>query len=251
MGLWLVLYLFEHLLVNSQAIFLFDDGGSGFIRMVNYINNLPYLKAIELIFLAIPFAIHGVWGVKYALTAKLNSFRTNGSKPALPQYKRNHAFTWQRITSWVLLVAIGAHVVQMRFLQYPKEVSAEGKTVFTVKLPDDRGLQLAAKKVGATLSYAEAGRVIAAAPSKGAAFLLNVRSTFTSPLLVFLYTILVVAACYHAFNGFWTFMISWGVTLTRRSQKTMRTLTTILMSVVMILGLMSVWGTFLVTWLNA
>lgn len=251
MGLWLVLYLFEHLLVNSQAVFLFEDGGSGFIRMVNHIHDLPYLKAIELILLGIPFVIHGLWGIKYALTAKFNSFRTDGSKPALPQYKRNHAFTWQRLTSWILLIAIVAHVVQMRFLQYPEEVSSEGRRVYVVKLSADRGLQLAAERVGATLSYTESGQVLAAAPSAGAAFLLNVRSTFTSPLMVFLYTILVVAACYHAFNGLWTFMISWGVTLTRRSQKTMRTLTTVLMSLVMILGLMSVWGTFLVTWLNA
>lgn len=251
MGVWLVLYLFEHLLVNSQAVFLFHDGGKGFVRMVDQIHNLPYLKAIELIFLGIPFVVHGVWGIKYALTARLNSFRTDGSKPALPQYKRNHAYSWQRITSWLLLIGIIAHVVQMRFIQYPTEVSDGEKDVYIVHLPNDKGLRLAAEKVGATLSYSESGTVKAAVPTAGKAFLLNVRSTFTSPFMVFLYTIFVVAACYHAFNGLWTFMITWGVTLTRRSQKTMRTITTVLMSLVMILGLMSVWGTFLVTWLNA
>jgi succinate dehydrogenase / fumarate reductase cytochrome b subunit len=302
LGLWLVVYLFEHLLVNSQAALFLEDDGSGFVRMVNSIHTLPYLKAIEILFLGVPFLIHGIWGIKYALTSKSNSFRTGGTKPALPQYKRNSAFTWQRITSWLLLVGIVAHVVHMRFMEYPVKTQRGDQTLYLSRLNYDPGLSLVAEKLYVKLYntaqirekelelekekalletlkpetqeyepndlYYKAlnevqedeewmqaarkkplrkGQVLAAAPSAGAAFFLIVRQAFMSPTLVVLYSILVVAAVYHAFNGVWTFMITWGITLSRRSQKTMRTITTTLMAAVMLLGLMSAWGTY---WTN-
>ena len=116
-GLWLVLFLIEHLLTNSQAALWIGDDGSSFIRAVDALKNLPYLQAIEIIFLGIPLLLHGLWGVRVLVTAKYNSFATNGSSPSLPQYSRNQAYTWQRITSWVLLIGIVAHVIHMRFLE--------------------------------------------------------------------------------------------------------------------------------------
>ena len=65
--------------------------------------------------------------------------------------------------------------------------------------------------------------------------------------MVILYSILVIAATYHAFNGLWTFMITWGVTITRRSQRIMRFITTTMMTIVMFLGLISAWGTYWTT----
>lgn len=50
MGLWLVLFLIEHLLTNSQAALWLGDNGRGFVNMVNAIHNLPYLEVIELTF---------------------------------------------------------------------------------------------------------------------------------------------------------------------------------------------------------
>ncbi len=246
LGLWLVIYLFEHLLVNSQMALYFQDEGSGFIRMVNSIHALPYLKVIEIVFLGLPFLIHGAWGVWYALSGKSNSRKTDGTKPALPQYKRNKAYTWQRITSWILLVGILAHVVQMRFVEYPTKIQDGDKSFYFIQLQSDPGLARVAKNLNVQLST-EDGQVIAKAPSMGAAFFLIVRQVFTSPMMVVLYSIFVVVATYHAFNGLWTLMITWGITLTRRSQKTMRKITTTLMAVVMFLGLMSAWGTY---WTN-
>ena len=83
------------------------------------------------------------------------------------------------------------------------------------------------------------------APSFGIAELLMVRDTFKSPLMILLYTGLVLAACFHGFNGLWTFMISWGITLTARSQRLMRTLATGLMVLVTFLGLAAIWGTYM------
>ena len=123
MGLWLVLYLIEHLLVNSQAALWIGDDGSGFVRMVDSLESLPYLQVIEILFIGVPLLIHGVWGVKRAFDARLNSSRTDGSAPAM-KYGSNRAFTWQRLTSWILLFGIAAHVVQMRFLDMPKKAKA-------------------------------------------------------------------------------------------------------------------------------
>lgn len=239
LGLWLVIYLFEHLLVNSQMALYFENHGTAFIAMVNRIHDLPYLKAIEILFLGIPFLIHGVWGMYYAYTGKLNAHCTGGKKPSLPQYKRNRAYSWQRITSWLLVVGIVAHVIQMRFVDYP---NTDGN-FFTTQLEFDRGLPAVADKLGVQLKREE-NHVLAFAPTSGAAFYLIVRETFKSPLMVILYSLLVVAAGYHAFNGLWTFMISWGITLTRRSQKAMRKITSFLMALVILLGLMSAWGSY-------
>lgn len=302
LGLWLVVYLFEHLLVNSQAALFLENDGAGFVRMVNSIHALPYLKVIEILLLGVPFLIHGVWGIKYALTSKSNSFKTNGVKPSLPQYKRNRAFTWQRVTSWLLIVGIIAHVAHMRFMEYPEKTQHGDQTLYMSRLSWSPALAITAKKLDVnfysqtqieerykqleeekalleemkpeTESYVpgdpyfkllnavqekeewvraarkkllKQGQILAVAPSAGAAFFLIVQQAFMSPTLVILYSILVVAAVYHAFNGVWTSMITWGITLTRRSQKKMRALTTTLMAVVMFLGLMSAWGTY---WTN-
>lgn len=247
LGLWLVLYLFEHLLVNSQAAFLLQDDGSVFIRMVNQINSLPYLHAVEILFLGLPFFIHMAWGVRYIFTGKYNSFSTDGSAPALTMYKRNHAYTWQRITSWILLVGIIAHVVHMRFVEYPTIVYDGIKPTYTVRIHDDKALANFAQKLDVRLQTDTNGMVLAAAPNAGTAFLLIVRDTFKSPWMVGLYALLVAAAVFHAFNGLWTFCISWGITLTRRSQKTMRRISNVFMVLVLLFGLMATLGTYIVT----
>ncbi len=293
MGLWLALYLFQHLLINSRAAFFFQDDGSGYIKMVNQIHNLPYLRVIEIVFLGLPFLIHMGWGIVYLKTGKSNSMRTDGKNPALPQYVRNRAYTWQRITSWVLLVGVIAHVIHMRFVDTPHLSYRGNERSYAVKLQSDNALIGIAKKLHATLyteselgekkrdlenkqaelSKTEAknkeyfelqeeieedeewlanatkrklkpGEIIADTPSAGVAFLLIVRETFKSPLMVVLYSLFVVAAAYHGYNGLWTFLITWGVTLTRNSQSFMRKVAKGLILLVTLMGLLAIWGTY-------
>ncbi len=73
MGLWLILYLIEHLIVNSQADLWIGDDGIGFIGLVNLLESLPYLLVIEIVFIGTSLLIHGILGVERALTAKTNS----------------------------------------------------------------------------------------------------------------------------------------------------------------------------------
>lgn len=203
MGLWLVLYLFEHLLVNSQAALFFDEGNI-FVRMVNSIQELPYLKVVELVFIGVPFLVHGIWGVWVMRRGKLNS---------LP-YERNRAFNWQRITSWLLIIGVLGHVVQMRFLHYPK--SENGKYVVQETVVD----------------------------SFGEATLLTVRETFKQPLWAILYTAFVLFAAFHAFNGLWTASISWGIVVTQRAQRAFLKICYGLMLLVSFFGLLSIWGSY-------
>src|SRR5580700_7871611 len=150
MGLWIVLFLIEHLLTNSQAALWIGDSGKGFVDMVNTIHNLPYLEVIELILIAVPIGIHGIWGVKYLLTGKCNCFRTDGSAPYLP-LGRNRAYAWQRITAWILLIGIIGHVAKFRFLEYPEKVHVAGQTVYLVTISMDNGLYTLADRLHVTL----------------------------------------------------------------------------------------------------
>ena len=86
--------------------------------------------------------------------------------------------------------------------------------------------------------------MIGAADNFGTATLLSVRNAFRSPVYAILYTIFVLAAVYHGFNGLWTFMISWGILLKRGSQLKGVTFCLFLMAIVAFLGLAAIWGTY-------
>lgn len=265
LGFLLILFLIEHLLTNSQATLYLGEDGGGFIRAVNNIRDLPYLIVIEIIFIALPFIIHMVWGVKYLFTAKPNSYHTSPKDPYLPHYSRNHAYTWQRITSWILLIAVAAHVYHMRFYYYPTSAKENGKVAYILPVEPDSDLKDLAKRLDVTFleknDLAKSNNkewntavnswnlneneVLSLSPDFGTAELLLVRETFKSPLMIFLYSIFVLSATYHAFNGLWTFCITWGITLTERSQKLMRTFCTLGMIFVGFLGMMAIWGTLI------
>ena len=150
-GLWFTLFLIEHLFVNSQAALMLGDNGRGFVELVKAIHNLPYLQVIEITLLGIPILVHMIWGVKYLFTAKFNSFKTAPNKPSLPEYGRNKAYTWQRITSWILLVALTFHVVKFRFVDYPLSAPLGASTSYFVRLSVDDGLYTVADRLKVTL----------------------------------------------------------------------------------------------------
>jgi len=308
MGLWLVLFLMEHLLVNSQAALLLGDNARGFVHAVNAIHNLPYLQVIEILLLGVPIAIHGVLGVKYLLTSKFNSHRTDGTEPSLKGYGRNHAFTWQRLTSWILLVGLILHVAKFRFIDYPATVNQGEKSYYFIPVTLDKGLYTVADRLGVMLysadqitqerkefedrqdeqalvmasqtfeesntydhqqqviltsaqAYEQKRKwlevlekqnvdqtgVVAVAKDFGTASVLAVRDTFKNPIYVGLYTLFVLAACFHGFNGLWTFCITWGVVLKVAAQQRILRWAWALMILITFLGLASIWGTY---WLN-
>ena len=294
-GGWLALFVIFHLFTNSQAALLIGNDGSGFIHSVNAIHNTPFLPIVEILILAVPILIHTIWGIKYLRTAKYNSFNNTGHTPYLPEYPRNHAYTWQRITSWLLVVGILAHIIHMRFIEYPASALQRGEPSYMVRVTQDDGLYTLAARLGVhlynqeeiqklksqapilpdhspsksltpqqrvehqaikqELEWLEAvekrplgnGELIAVSNNFGTAELLMIRDTFKMPIMIVLYTLLVLATCFHAFNGLWTLMISWGVTLSQRSQRLMWLLSVFLMVTVGGLGLSAIWLTY---WIN-
>ncbi|MCB1113963.1 MAG: succinate dehydrogenase cytochrome b558 subunit [Chlamydiia bacterium] len=245
-GLALSLFIIFHLFTNSQAALPLGEYGKGFVKDVNWIHDLPFLPLLEIGLIGAPFLLHALWGLHYLFTGRPNSQSNPGNKPYL-DYGRNKAYTWQRITAWILLVAVTAHVVHMRFLEYP-EVTHEGtKTLYTVTVSDDPGLKGLQRPMGYTMEQESGDDVKITADNFGTTALMVVRDTFKSPLMMGLYTILVLSACYHGFNGLWTFMITWGVTLTERSQSLWLKVCKGLMIIVAFLGLAAIFGTY---WLN-
>lgn len=311
-GFWLSGYLLFHLLTNSQAALLIGNDGKGFIHGVNAINDLPFLPILEMLILGLPIIIHAIWGIKYAKEAKFNSFGNEKNEPTLPEYSRNKAYTWQRITSYILVFALLAHIVHMRFIERPIETQKGTQTYYMVRVNLDQGLYTLAPRLGVELfdkdqiqlqkeaalksgvpedtlhsfvfslrdlfekpanveekpqelvqeqkkfeeqQWVHAlekkplskGQAIAVSKDIGTAMLLMLRETFKMPIMMVLYTLFVLIACFHAFNGLWTFLITWGVTLSQRSQNLFRRISYGLMALVAFLGLSTVWLTY---WVN-
>ncbi|MBS0629559.1 MAG: succinate dehydrogenase [Verrucomicrobia bacterium] len=302
-GLWFVLFLIEHLITNSQAALLLGESGQGFVRAVNFIHNLPYLTVIEVGLLGVPILIHVLWGVKYALTSAPNSGHSDGSRPQM-KYSRNRAYTWQRITAWLLIPLLAMHIVKFRFLDYPVEVNTGSVPSFMHVVSVDPGLYTVADRLNVQLfdevmikkmvhehsskgALLEAAReirekdqqtfsqtdqtilqaaqhyeeqkatvqalagmhlkpnqVVAVAPTFGTISLLGVRDTFKSPVWVAVYTLFVISACFHAFNGLWTSIVSWGWVIRAAAQTGARKVAYVLMAIIGLLGLIAVWGTY-------
>jgi len=295
--------------VNSQAALFLGDDGAGFIHGVNSIRDLPYLPILELAILGFPIFVHMAWGVQYLLTAKPNSYGRSGTTSYLAEYPRNHAYTWQRITAWILVLAILAHIIHMRFIEYPSSAKVGTQNYYMVRVGLDDGLYTVAGRLDVELfdekniqlqktageedlnglrswlhnlsssltgiykneahvqklqkqqniqqgsEWLKAmehwplkqGEAVAVSKDFGTAELLMLRETFKSPIMIALYTVFVITACFHAFNGLWTFLITWGVTLTARSQLLFTWISYGLMFVVSLLGLSAIWLTY---WVN-
>ena len=314
-GLWIVIFLIEHLITNSQAALLFGDNGAGFIRAVNFLKNLPYLHVIEIVLLGVPILMHAVWGIRVLLTSKMNARSSDGSTPDLKRHARNHAYSWQRITSWVLLLGIILHVGYMRFYMYPAHAEMGQNDAYFVRIGMDPGLYTVSDRLGVSLYDKEAitnykdfveseekemqevvkkgertlesdppyhyqknvsdlmnryqtledqkaylkglehrsigpSQVIAEASDFGTATLLVVRDAFKNPFKCVLYTLFVLSAVYHGFNGLWSFLITWGIVLKMRSQSQAVNWCYGAMVILGLLGLASVWGTYFINLRN-
>lgn len=272
MGFWLVIYLLEHLITNSQAALWIGDDGIGFIRLVNLLESLPYLQVVEWILIGIPLLVHGIWGVKRALSARFNAYTISDGKPSLP-YTRNQAYTWQRLSSWILLFGIIFHVIDMRFINQPKKVLIDNEICYFNAISFDDGLTTLGPRLHVSFYtpqqiaeicaqpemknrkwiqklksfQLESNEVVAQSMNPGTAMLLMVRDEFKSPFSSILYTIFVLAASFHAFNGFWTFLITWGAILSYRSQKAMLPISAFGVLLMSFLGLAAIWGSY---WIN-
>lgn len=274
-GFLFLLFLFEHLFTNSQATLFLGDDGKGFIDAVNFIHALPYLPVIEMALVGLPILAHVWWGISRLRMAKLNSAKSDGKTPSLA-YSRNIAFTWQRITSVLLIVGILWHVAYMRFMKQPEEIHSGVYQEYLVKLTQDPGLYTVAPRLNVTLfspqdleklqqvnlkhpflekktlqemkkQHLEPNQVLALSDNVGASFLMVVRDTYKSIWVSCLYSLFVVIAAFHGCNGLWTFAITWGISLSEKSRQLVRLMSNVLMAILIFFGLVCIWGVY---WIN-
>jgi succinate dehydrogenase / fumarate reductase cytochrome b subunit len=169
------LFLVFHLLTNSTAFL----GPGKFNEHVHSIHALPYLLAIETLFIFLPLAFHGVLGVVIAWQGKLN--------PGRYPYMDNWRYTLQRITAWVMIAFVVVHLLQFRFAHW------FGRMEFR-----------AASENPGFFAFTQDG------------FLHLVLPTW---LWMVLYAIGLSATVFHFANGVVTFCITWGITIGVRSRQ--------------------------------
>ena len=309
MGLCFLLFLIEHLFTNSQIAWFFTDQKLWFVRSVNFLGNIPYLHVLEWVLIGIPIFYHAVLGVYYMLASQSNAYISDGSVCCL-KTKKNRAYTWQRLSAWILLLGIALHVIQMRLIHYPYRDQNRNYIKLTVdpglykvayglkaQLYDGKAideekdrLETLGKKIsfvkdrldeykkedsfsgekprydsemeaiyeslgnytrlkdhvrGLQSAPIKKSEVMAVSNSFGVVELLMIRQIFQNPFFCIAYSIFILAAVFHGLNGLWTFLITWGILLSEKSQSQIRLVCRGLMFVLGFLGAMSVWGTYL------
>ena len=146
----------------------------------------------------------------------------------------------------------------MRFYRYPIHIQEGNRSQYFVRVRADPGLQTLSQRLGTKIYSIEdlpankafkginlqRHETVASAKDFGTATLLVVRDSFLSLPTGILYTIFVLAAVFHAFNGLWTFMITWGVVIRMRSQIFAVNVCIGIMVIVGFLGLLAIWGSY-------
>jgi succinate dehydrogenase / fumarate reductase cytochrome b subunit len=135
----------------------------------------------------------------------------------------------------------------MRFIDAPKKVKTDVGFEHVVEISEDPGVYSLAKRLDAKVQKTALETVQVVAKNPGVAMLFMVRDKFKSIWVSGFYTIFVMAAAYHAWNGFWTFLITWGIVLSYRAQRSMIPVSVIGMGVSIALGLAAIWLSY---WVN-
>ncbi len=99
-------FLINHLLTNSTAFL----GPERFDEHVKWIHHMPWLTAIEVLFIFLPIAFHALYGILIAWQGKLNQFQY--------PYMDNWRYTLQRITAWITVVFVVVHLIHFRFAHW-------------------------------------------------------------------------------------------------------------------------------------
>ncbi|QQK77160.1 succinate dehydrogenase cytochrome b558 subunit [Salicibibacter cibarius] len=156
-------FLIQHLLVNHFAVY----GASSFNTAANFMENLPFRYALEILFIFLPLLYHAIYGIYITFSGKNNTRRFG--------FFRNVMFLIQRITGIFLLIFISWHVWETR-------IQAQ---------------------FGAEVNYDMMADIL------------------SSPFMLVFYFAGVLAATFHFSNGLWSFAVTWGITVSPRSQQIM------------------------------
>ncbi|MCK4873935.1 MAG: hypothetical protein KAS72_14535 [Phycisphaerales bacterium] len=173
------LFLVNHMLANSTAFL----GASHFNHHIGLIHDLPWLLWIEVLFIFLPLAFHGILGVVIALEARYNQNRY--------PYMDNWRYTLQRVTAYITIAFIAVHMLHYRFAHW-----------FGIAANYGDAHHAAGGFYGFTIEGFQSG-------------LLGLPTW----VWIVIYAIGLAAAVYHFCNGIVTFCITWGIVIGDESRK--------------------------------
>ncbi len=187
------MFLIMHLTTNSSVVWgainsrelhdtAMDRGVATFQHEVSFINNLPLLLLIEIFGLWLPIAFHAIFGVYFAMSGSNNVARY--------AYQGNKRYALQRLTGYVGFVFILYHVATLRW----------GWSWLT-----PGGTQWSHYFASSTLAAALKG-------SGG-------EWSFAGVIVSLGYFVGVTSLVFHFANGLWTAAITWGLTVSEKSQQ--------------------------------
>jgi succinate dehydrogenase / fumarate reductase, cytochrome b subunit len=96
------LFLVVHLTVNFYA----TRGAEAFNQAAGFMESLPYLIFLEILFIYLPLLFHAIYGIYIAFQAKANANRY--------KYYRNWLFFFQRWTGLFLVIFLAWHIWETR-----------------------------------------------------------------------------------------------------------------------------------------
>ncbi len=99
----LTFFLLEHVFTITRSI----AGPKAFDAATAFLQSLPMLYALEILFIALPLLFHGIYGLFISFEAKNNVWTYS--------YARNWNFYLQRITAYITLAFVTWHVWLFRF----------------------------------------------------------------------------------------------------------------------------------------
>lgn len=190
------LFLINHMLANSTAFL----GPGHFDHHVGLIHSLPWLVWVETLFIFIPMAFHGIYGLVIALQGRPNAVQY--------PYMDNWRYTLQRVTAYIMVVFIVVHLVHFRFADW----------------------------FGVADSYAAANPTFYAFTHQGFHGTLMGLSVW---VWMVVYAIGLLATVFHFANGIVTFCITWGITVGDESRKKMSVVAGALGIVLLLWGVLS------------
>ncbi len=198
-------FLINHMLTNSTAL-LGSVVGEHFTHHVALIHSLPWLLAIEIVFIFIPLAFHGIYGLIIAMEGRANY----ASYP----YMDNWRYALQRITAYITIVFVVVHLLHFRLAHWLGGPSYAD-----------------AVHAGQTFAITQDG------------FLNMLLPTW---VWMVIYVIGLSAAVFHFCNGIVTFCITWGIAVSVNSRKRLSWLAGALGLLLLAWGLLSLYafGTF-------
>jgi succinate dehydrogenase / fumarate reductase cytochrome b subunit len=109
-------FLFEHILI-SNATAIGQNGPAAYARQVTFLGNLPLVFFLELLFIWLPIAYHGLYGfyIWYRGDSNTVSYSWSG----------NWMYTLQRWTGGIAFIYIAWHIYTMRFAGADLHLSPE------------------------------------------------------------------------------------------------------------------------------